>query len=282
MTLPSSANAAATADVASADLTAANTSASPAAAANAAAAAALPSDAVERPLPPGRIKGIVFDKDGVLFDFQRTWGAWAHRMIETLSEGEDALAQTLADALAYDRPSRSFRPESFVIAGPAHHISEALAVHLPHRSLGDIHEYLVTQAATTPLAPAVPLRATLSALKARGFRLGVATNDAERAARAQLASQDALDLFDLVNGFDSGHGAKPDPGMCLAFAEATGLAPEALVMVGDSTHDIDAGRAAGFTCVAVLTGVATEADLAPHADIVLPDIAALEGWLDSL
>jgi phosphoglycolate phosphatase len=267
MTLPSSANP-----------SAANAAAS---AANA-AAAAMPSDAIERPLPQGPIKGIVFDKDGVLFDFQRTWGAWAHRMIDALSEGDDALAQTLADALAYDRPSRSFRPESFVIAGPAHHISEALAVHLPHRSLGDIHEYLVTQAAMTPLAPAVPLRATLSGLKARGFRLGVATNDAERAARAQLASQDALDLFDVVNGFDSGHGAKPDPGMCLAFAEATGLAPEALVMVGDSTHDIAAGRAAGFTCVAVLTGVATEADLAPHADIVLPDIAALEGWLDSL
>ncbi|QXT40961.1 HAD family hydrolase [Gymnodinialimonas ceratoperidinii] len=245
-------------------------------------AAAAPSAASDRPVPAGPIKGIVFDKDGVLFDFQGTWGAWAHRMIGALAEGDDALAQTLADALAYDRPTRSFRPESFVIAGPAHHISEALAVHLPHRSLTDIHEYLVTEAANTPLAPAVPLRTTLSALKAKGFRLGVATNDAERAARAQLASQDALDLFDMVNGFDSGYGAKPDPGMCLAFAEATGLAPETLVMVGDSTHDIDAGRAAGFTCVAVLTGVATEADLAPHADIVLPDIAALEDWLESL
>lgn len=228
------------------------------------------------------INGIVFDKDGVLFDFQRTWGAWAHRMLDVLSEGDDALAQTLADALDYDRPTRKFRPESFVIAGPAHHVSEAIAVHLRDRSLEDVHGFLTREAAKTPLAPAVPLRPTLMALRDRGLRLGVATNDAETAAKAQLASQNALDVFELVCGFDSGFGAKPDPGMCLAFAQATGIAPEALVMVGDSTHDMDAGRAAGFTCVAVLTGVATADDLAPHADAVLPDIAALGAWLDTL
>ena len=226
------------------------------------------------------IEGIVFDKDGVLFDFQRTWGAWAHRMIHELSEGDEALSQTLADVLDFDRPTRAFRPESFVIAGPAHHMSEAIAAQLPHRTLPDVHEFLVSEAAKTPLAPAVPLRPTLSALKRQGLRLGVATNDADRSARAQLASENALDVFDLVCGFDSGFGAKPDPGMCLAFAQATGIAPEALVMVGDSTHDMDAGRAAGFTCVAVLTGVATAEDLAPFADAVLPDIAALGAWLE--
>lgn len=226
------------------------------------------------------IQGIVFDKDGVLFDFQRTWGAWAHRMIEVLADGDDGLGQRLADTLAYDRPTRTFRPESFAIAGPAHHISEALARQLPGRSLDDVHRFLVAEASRTPLAPAVPLRPTLLSLRERGLRLGVATNDAEVAAKAQLASQNALDVFDLICGFDSGFGAKPDPGMCLAFAKATGIAPDALIMVGDSTHDMDAGRAAGFSCVAVLTGVATAEDLAPHADVVLPDIAALGAWLD--
>lgn len=227
------------------------------------------------------IHGIVFDKDGVLFDFQRTWGAWAHRMIGVLSDGDEALAQNLADTLAYDRPTRTFRPESFVIAGPAYHMSEAVAALLPDRTLADVHTFLMQEAAVTPLAPAVPLRPTLSGLRDRGLRLGVATNDTELAAKAQLTSENTLDLFDLVCGFDSGHGAKPGPGMCLAFAKATGIAPEALVMVGDSTHDMDAGRAAGFTCVAVLTGVATERDLASHADAVLPDIAALGEWLDA-
>lgn len=226
------------------------------------------------------IAGIVFDKDGVLFDFQKTWGAWAYRMIDALAEGDASVAQRLADTLDYDRATQLFRPGSFVIAGPAHHVSGAMARELPHRNPQDIHDFLMQEGAQTPLAPAVSLRPTLSALRDRGLRLGVATNDAEQAARAQLASEGVEDLFELICGFDSGFGAKPDPGMCLAFAEATGIAPEALVMVGDSTHDMEAGRAAGFLCVAVLTGVATAADLAPHADAVLPDIAALSEWIE--
>ena len=197
-----------------------------------------------------------------------------------MAGGDGAIAHRLADTLDFDLPSQTFRPESFVIAGAAHEVSEAIAAILTDRRAADIHRFLTEEAATTPLAPAVDLRPVLFGLRTRGLRLGVATNDSEEAALAQLRSANALDLFDMVNGSDSGFGAKPDPGMCLAFSDATGIAPEALVMVGDSTHDIRAGRAAGFTCVAVLTGVATEADLAPHADAVLPDIAALEDWLD--
>ena len=49
-------------------------------------------------------------------------------------------------------------------------------------------------------------------------------------------------------------------------------------MVGDSTHDLIAGRAAGMQTVGVLTGMA-EAELAPLADAVLPDIGHLPDWL---
>lgn len=226
------------------------------------------------------IKGILFDKDGVLFDFQRTWGGWAHRMIGILSEGDAGLAQRLADVMVFDMPSRRFHPGSFVIAGTSREVSEAVATVLPGRSVEAVHKVMTTEAARTPLVEAVPLRATLSALGARGLPLGLATNDTEASARAHLGASEVLDLFAFVAGSDSGHGAKPAPGMCTAFAKAQGLEPEALVMVGDSTHDMAAGRAAGFVCVAVLTGVAVAEDLAPHADAVLPDIAALGDWLD--
>jgi phosphoglycolate phosphatase len=35
-----------------------------------------------------------------------------------------------------------------------------------------------------------------------------------------------------------------------------------------------------MTRIAVLTGVAQRADLAPHADVVLSDIGEILGWLD--
>jgi phosphoglycolate phosphatase len=52
-------------------------------------------------------------------------------------------------------------------------------------------------------------------------------------------------------------------------------------MVGDSRHDLAAGRAAGMHTVAVLTGPARDEDLRPFADVVLPDIGHLPEWLAS-
>ncbi|HKK37230.1 MAG TPA: HAD hydrolase-like protein, partial [Paracoccaceae bacterium] len=62
---------------------------------------------------------------------------------------------------------------------------------------------------------------------------------------------------------------------------AAGCDPAETVMVGDSVHDLGAGRAAGVgLVVGVLTGPAREADLAPLADVVAPSIAALPDLLD--
>ena len=51
-------------------------------------------------------------------------------------------------------------------------------------------------------------------------------------------------------------------------------------MIGDSAHDLASGRAAGMPTVAVLTGPASRDDLAPHADVVLADIAPFPAGLD--
>ena len=115
----------------------------------------------------------------------------------------------------------------------------------------------------------------LGGLRDRGYRLGVATNDAEDPARAHLGSVGITKYFDFVAGFDSGYGAKPEPGMQLGFCEAMDLAPEQVFMVGDSTHDLVSGRAAGMPTIAVLTGMAEASELAPFADHILNDIGEI-------
>ena len=52
-------------------------------------------------------------------------------------------------------------------------------------------------------------------------------------------------------------------------------------MVGDSTHDLIAGRAAGMHTVAVLTGLAVREDLENLADMVLPDVSHLPAWISA-
>lgn len=225
------------------------------------------------------MSGLLFDKDGTLFDFNLSWSNWAHGVLQDLADGDTARAQAMADLLSYDLDSRRFAPDSIAIAGTLAEVVAVLSPAVPSLSPAALEARLAAQAAATRMVPVLPLAPLLQELRQAGLALGVATNDAEAAARAHLGDAGVLEMFDVVYGYDSGHGGKPAPGMCLAFAQATGLAPEACVMVGDSAHDLVAGRAAGMRTVAVLTGLATADALAPLADAVLPDIGALPGWI---
>ena len=76
-----------------------------------------------------------------------------------------------------------------------------------------------TDATLRALAPIGDARRrSCVALKARGLRLGLATNDGEASARRQLAALGLDAHMDFIAGYDTGHGGKPDPGMVLAFA----------------------------------------------------------------
>jgi len=225
------------------------------------------------------LQGILFDKDGTLFDFRATWEAWAAAFLRRAAGGDAALAAQLGARIGYDYTAQAFEPGSVVIAGTPGDIADALegALDLDRTALIAL---LNEEAAQAPQREAVPLGPYLSGLAARGLKLGVATNDAEAPARAHLAAAGVLELFDFVAGFDSGFGGKPAPGQLRAFCAATGCAPARVAMVGDSTHDLLAGKAAGMVRIAVLTGMAPRSALAPHADIVLDDIGQIPAWLD--
>ncbi len=225
------------------------------------------------------IRGIIFDKDGTLFDFNATWGVWAQDMLRAEAGGDEARLATLADVLGYDLARSRFVPGSIVIAETVEVVARAM---LPHLSETD-PEVLITRmnaaASKVPQVEAAPLIPFCQTLASRGFTLGIATNDAEAPARAHLQAAGVIDAFSFVAGFDSGHGGKPAPGQLMAFCHATGLAPAECVMVGDSLHDLHAGQAAGMRTVGVLTGPASREELAPAADIVLGSIADMPDWL---
>lgn len=226
------------------------------------------------------VRGIIFDKDGTLFDFATTWEAWARAFLLRLAGGDDARAATLGAAIGFAFETATFRRDSLVIAGTAGEVGAALLPHVPHLTSAQLMTIISEEAAQAPQAEAVPLVPFLDALRVRHLKLGVATNDAEAPARAHLKGAGVEGHFDFIAGYDSGHGGKPAPGQLLAFCAATGLAPDTVVMVGDSLHDLRAGRAAGMRTLAVLTGMAKAGDLDPHADAVLPDIGHIPAWLD--
>lgn len=222
-----------------------------------------------------RIKAILFDKDGTLFDFSASWSGWTHALIEDLAAGDAARMQVLAEVLEFDLATVRFEQTSPVIAGTVDESAELLLPHLSGMSFEDLREYLIESAAQTEMIEALPLVPFLDGLVARDLVLGVATNDGAAPALAHLSRAGILSHFAHVLGYDSGYTPKPAPDMLLGFAARTGLACDTILMVGDSTHDLIAGRAAGMPTIGVLTGMAGRAELAPHADIVVPDIGYL-------
>ena len=225
------------------------------------------------------IKGLCFDKDGTLFDFAATWEVWAQAFLLRLCEGDRKRASEMGARIGFDLETMTFARDSVVIAGTPGEVTDALLPFFPQMTATSLAKLLNDEAEQAPQAEAVPLVPLLSSLRDAGLNLGVATNDAERPARAHLEAAGITSFFDFIVGYDSGHGGKPAPGQLLAFASHVDLPTDQIAMVGDSTHDLRAGRAAGMTCVAVLTGLATEAELAQFADVVLPDVGHLPAWL---
>ncbi len=231
------------------------------------------------------LAGILFDKDGTLVDFDRTWGTATYPVMHRLSGGDAAIVERLAAAMHYDIEARRFHPTSPLIAGSAAQILLAWASVLGRLGdptlIAEINDLFAAETLLSLMPIGDPV-AVLDGLRARGIKLGLATNDAEANARAQLAALGLDGHMDFVAGYDSGHGGKPEPGMVLAFAAMLGVTPDRVALVGDTTHDLLAARAAGAMAIAVLSGPADRSTLEPHADHVLGSIADLPALLARL
>ncbi len=224
------------------------------------------------------IKAILFDKDGTLFDFDKSWGIWARGFIDDYTP-DQAKRRALARGFELDYENSRFLPTSPIIAGTSSAIFSAIEAVFPDHAAAEIAQKVRYSTANAQMQPVTDLRPLLETLKARGLKLGIATNDDEAGAYEQLGREDVVELFDFIAGHDSGYGAKPAPGMCQGFLRAVQIEPENALMIGDSQHDIRSGQAAGMQTMGVLTGPANAAELS-NADYVLDHIGLLPEWLE--
>ena len=89
-------------------------------------------------------------------------------------------------------------------------------------------------------------------LAQRGCRLGILTRNARELAHVTLEAIGLADCFPVEHILGRDEAApKPSPDGLLKIAQAWGVAPGELVMVGDYRFDLDCGRAAGARTVLV-------------------------------
>jgi phosphoglycolate phosphatase len=231
------------------------------------------------------IRAILFDKDGTLVDFHLTWSAAAFAAMQRLSGGDAEKMARLVEINDYDLENQRIRPTSVLVAQSSADYGVTWAHALGETADTAFFEQMDRIFIEEGLKHVTPIGDPpwlLSTLKSRGYLTGICTNDSEAGARAHCEKLGLLPWLDAVLGYDSGHGRKPEPGPVLGFAAAFGVAPEDVALVGDSTHDLHAVKAAGGIAIAVLSGFAGREELAPHADYVIDDVMELPELLESL
>ncbi len=103
--------------------------------------------------------------------------------------------------------------------------------------------------------------ATLHALSSLTF--GVVTTKAQEQAETVLQQLQLTSFFQHIQGWVPGLQLKPAPDAVLAALAALHCAPQQALMVGDTTADILAGKAAGLKTCAVTYGFGSLAELQP-------------------
>ena len=208
-------------------------------------------------------------------------------MVDTIGDFAEAITRMLADLQLSNLPAN--KVEHMVGKGTEHLLRSVLAYVLtqsghPTQGLEEAvqallatalaryeHHYIAINGAHS--AVYVGVKEGLQALKNAGLRLACVTNKPMSFTRPLLAAKGLDGLFEQVFGGDSFPRKKPDPMPLLKTCEVLGVAPSRTLMVGDSSNDAQAARAAACPVVLVTYGY-------NHGQSVQSVDA--DGWVDSL
>jgi len=177
-------------------------------------------------------------------------------MVDTIGDFVVALNAVLAD-LTLPRIGRAFI-EHTVGKGSEHLIRSTLAevgaepdLYARAWALYQQH-YLVVNGQHSTVYPGVAQG--LERLVGRGWKLACLTNKPTAFALPLLRQKGLDGFFSAVFGGDAFERKKPDPLPLLRTCEALGTTPARTLMVGDSSNDAQAARAAGCPVVLVSYG----------------------------
>jgi N-acetyl-D-muramate 6-phosphate phosphatase len=223
------------------------------------------------PLDVARVQAICFDIDGTLRDTDDQWVA---------------------------RVSGLFRPLGFLLPR-RDHISAARRAVMAIEDPGNLALYMADRIGLDDLIARVSRRLppprripgmqvpgmipgvleALTLLQAR-YLLAVVSARGEQTTMSFLDGNHLTPLFKAIAHGQTTRYTKPFPDPVVWVASQMGVAPSACLLVGDTTVDIRAGRAAGTQTVGVLCGFGESGELAQAgADLILPSTADLPAVL---
>ena len=177
-------------------------------------------------------------------------------MVDTLGDFVVVLNRVLSE-LALGPVDRAFiehtigKGSDHLIRSTLQHVGADAGLYAPAWALYQAH-YAEVNGDHSDVYPGVV--EGLSQLKSRGFKLACLTNKPTAFALPLLRLKGLDGFFSAVFGGDAFERRKPDPLPLLKTCDALGATPAQALMIGDSSNDARAARAAGCPVVLVSYG----------------------------
>ena len=223
------------------------------------------------PLNPAAFDAAIIDLDGTMVDTLGDFAQALGRMLDDLAlPGIERTHIERMVGKGSEHLIKSVLHHVLAQAGKAPAAINTEAIY-PQAWARYQHHYLAINGQYAQVYPGVP--EGLQALRSAGLRLACLTNKPTAFALPLLRAKGLDGFFDQVFGGDAFERKKPDPLPLVKTCAALGSAPARTLMVGDSSNDAQAARAAGCPVVLVTYGYnhgqpATDVDA--------------DGWVESL
>ena len=203
-----------------------------------------------------RIRAVLFDLDGTLIDSERLiLSSYRHTMQEHLGHvpPEEVWKSTIGQPLVVQMK---------MFTDSEDEAAAMIRTYVDH-NLAHHDDYVL---------PFPGVRSMVEVVRESGRSLGIVTSKKRRATHMGLARCDLpAEWFEAVVTADDVDRYKPEPEPVLEALGRLGIYADEAMFVGDSTHDMRSGRAAGVTTAAALWGPYSRDQLEP----TMPDL-----WLD--
>lgn len=204
-----------------------------------------------------QIEGLLFDLDGTLIDTVELILASARHATEVV------LGEALPDDVLRHNIGVPLRVQMGEYA-PGH-VDELLAAYREHNDR--VHDDLICEYPGTEQA--------LEGLRRAGYRMGIVTSKSRPVAQRGVDFFGLGRFFEFVVGYEDTKVHKPHGVPVVEGARRLGLAVENCAYVGDSPHDMAAGKAAGAVTVAAMWGPFPDRVLEPGPDFAIQSLSDL-------
>lgn len=221
-------------------------------------------------------KGVLFDKDGTLFEFGPIWH---QATVDFLATVTAKVANPIDLATKLGMVDGVLQGNSILTSGTPYELAHELVQAKIFNSQQSaekfvkefFYDFLVNNLDNVKSIGDLP--ALIKKLHALNYKVGIVTSDEVASTMTTLKHAGVSDLFDFIATSDD-YPTKPDPTALYQFCEQLHLDSQDVIVVGDSIMDIQLGNQAAAG-VAVLSGTGVRADFEELTPYIYNDIQSI-------